>query len=134
MISEVIGYEGMPVDEIAHLVGRGPVGSDARLNRLWDAGSRIATVDRLEVVLPDRPSATMAIRCPIACAVPEMDHGYPVLGHGPGDSCNHLLNEGEEANIPLGNNVKLHRSSAQWPPKAASETAPASRSSGRWAP
>jgi type III secretion system FlhB-like substrate exporter len=43
-----------------------------------------------------------------------------VVGDGPGDICNHLLNKREEADIPLGNNVELHRSSAQKPAKAAS--------------
>src|SRR5512132_2612096 len=133
MVSKVIGHEGMPVGEIANLVGRGSIDREERPNRLWDAGGRVPGDDRLEVVFPDRLSATMAIRCPVACVVPKMDDRYPVLGDGPGDICNHLLNEREEADIPLGNNVEPHRSSAQQPPKAASETSPASRSSGRWA-
>jgi hypothetical protein len=37
-----------------------------------------------------------------------MDDGYPVLGDGPGDIGNHLLNEREKADIPLGNNMELH--------------------------
>ena len=69
--------------------------------------------DRLEVELPDRPPTTMALGRPIACVVPKTDDGYPLLGDGPGDVCNHLLNEREEADIPLRNNVELHRSSSQ---------------------
>jgi hypothetical protein len=60
-----------------------------------------------------RLAATMAIRCPVACVVPKMDDGYAMLGDGPGNIGNHLLNEREEADIPLGDNVELHRSSAQ---------------------
>src|SRR5215211_973606 len=133
MVSKVIGHEGMPVGEIAHLVGRRRIDRYERLNRLWDAGSRVPGNDRLEVVFPDGPPATIAIGCPVACVVPKMDDRYPVVGDGPGDICNHLLNKREEADIPLGNNVEPHRSSAQKLAKAASQTSPASRSSGRWA-
>src|SRR5918995_3737082 len=130
MISKVIGHKGMLVDDIADLMGRGSIDREERPNRLWDARSRVRGNDRLKVVLPDRPPATMAIGCPVAGVVPKMDDGYPVLGHGPGDIGNHLLNEREEADIPLGNNVEPHRPSAQQPPTAASATSPASRSSG----
>jgi hypothetical protein len=41
-----------------------------------------------------------------------MNDGYAMLGDGPGNIGNHLLNKREEADIPLGDNVELHRSSA----------------------
>src|SRR5207248_1755920 len=65
------------------------------------------------VVFPNRMRTTVTIWCPITRVASKMDDGNTVFGDSPGNIRNDLLNEREEADIPLANNMKLHRSIAR---------------------
>src|SRR5918995_4766551 len=115
MIAEVTGHEGVLADAAADLVGRGWIQRDRYLDLVRYPGRRINRVQRLKVVLPDRMFSPVAVRCPIACAVPEADYRNAILGDGPLDVGNDLLNEREQPDVPLADDVKPGRSIAHGP-------------------
>src|SRR3954465_9439053 len=100
----------MLINRIAYLMRRRSIYRYYLPNRLWDAGSRIPENNRLEVVFPNRTRTLVSIGCPIARVVSKMDDGDAFFADSPRNIRNDLLNEREEADIPLANNMQPH-----WP-------------------
>src|SRR5918993_3566675 len=104
--AEVARHEDVVVRGVAHLVRGGPIHGDDSLDVIRDPCRRVSRIQRLEVVLPDRISSLIAVGRPVTRAVGEMNHRNAILGNGPGNVRDHLLNEREQTDVPLSNNVK----------------------------